>query len=117
MVGPHRDDFYLLIDQVEMGTFASRGQARTLALTLKLAEASYLTTARADDPIVLLDDVLSEMDASRREKVLEKARQYHQVLITTTDLGLARDFFGNDASYFQVKGGAVLPDTGAPRGP
>ena len=117
VVGPHRDDFYLLIDQVEMGTFASRGQARTLALTLKLAEASYLTTARSDDPIVLLDDVLSEMDASRREKVLGKARQYHQVLITTTDLGLTRDYFGNDASYFQVKGGVVLPDAGAPRNP
>ena len=113
-VGPHRDDFDLLIDQVDMRIFASRGQARTLALTLKLAEAAYLTTARSDGPIVLLDDVLSEMDASRRKMVLGKARQYQQVLITTTDVGLARDYFGSDAAYFLVEGGAVLPDAGSP---
>ena len=56
-----------------MGIYSSRGEARTLALTLKLSEAAYLTAARPDGPIVLLDDVLSEMDASRREKVLGKA--------------------------------------------
>ena len=108
-VGPHRDDFDLFIDQVDMGVFASRGQARTLALTLKLAEAAYLTAARSDGPIVLLDDVLSEMDASRREKVLGKANQYQQVLITTTDVELVRDHFGNGATYFQVEAGVVSP--------
>ena len=111
-VGPHRDDFDLLIDQVDMGIFASRGQARTLALTLKLAEAAYLTAARSDGPIVLLDDVLSEMDSSRREKVLGKAKQYQQVLITTTDVGLTKDYFGSGAAYFKVEGGVVSPAAG-----
>lgn len=108
-IGPHRDDFDLLIDQVDMGVFASRGQARTLALSLKLSEAAYLTAARSDGPIVLLDDVLSEMDASRREKVLGKATEYEQVLITTTDVDLVKDHFGSGAAYFRVEAGVVSP--------
>lgn len=113
-VGPHRDDFDMLIEQVDMGIYASRGQARTLALTLKLSEAAYLTAVRSDGPIVLLDDVLSEMDASRRDKVLGKANQYQQALITTTDVGLVRDYFGSGATYFQVEAGVVSPVAGSP---
>ncbi len=108
-VGPHRDDFGLFLDEVDMGAFASRGQARTLALALRLAEASYLHAVRAEAPIVLLDDVLSEMDAARRSRILEKAAQYQQSLITTTDPGPLRAFFGKDASYFRVSGGGVEP--------
>ena len=111
-VGPHRDDFDLLIDGVDTGTFASRGQARTLALTLKLAEAAYLASTRAEGPLVLLDDVLSEMDSVRRRRVLEQTSQYGQILITTTDLDLVADFFGDRASYFEVQGGSVNPVTG-----
>ena len=107
MTGPHRDDFDLLIDHVDMGTFASRGESRTLALTLRLAEAGYLARVRQEAPIVLLDDVLSEMDASRRQRVLEQVCQYQQVLITTTDQDLVRDFFGPTARYYQVLGGRV----------
>ena len=109
VVGPHRDDFNLLIDQVDMSTFASRGQARTLALTLRLAEAAYLASARAEGPIVLLDDVLSEMDAFRRRRVMEKVSQYQQTLITTTDLALVQEFFDTKATYYKVDGGNVYP--------
>lgn len=113
VVGPHRDDFQLLVDGVDMGTFASRGQARTLALTLRLAEAGYLSLVRGEEPIVLLDDVLSEMDAWRRSRVLEKITRYEQAMITTTDVGLVRETLGAEATYFRVEGGNVLP---APNG-
>ena len=116
VVGPHRDDFNMLIDQVDMSIFASRGQARTLALTLRLAEAAYLASARAEGPIVLLDDVLSEMDAFRRRRVLEKVSQYQQTLITTTDLDLVRGFFGTKATYYKVDGGSVYPVDEEPLG-
>ncbi len=106
-VGPHRDDFDLLIDGLDMGTFASRGQARTLALALRLGEASYLASVRDEGPIVLLDDVLSEMDGSRRRRVLEKAMTYEQALITTTDLEQVKGFLGSEAKYFQVADGRV----------
>lgn len=106
-LGPHRDDFKLLVDGVDMGVFASRGEARTLALTLRLAEASYLAELREDEPIILLDDVLSEMDAGRRRRVLEKIAGYRQSLITTTDLAPVQEFFGADATYLHIDGGAV----------
>ena len=108
-VGPHRDDFDLRIDEVDMGTFASRGQARTLALTLRLAEAAYLASVRGEGPIILLDDVLSELDAQRGKRVLEKATQYEQTLITTTEPENIRGFFGPAATYFSVAGGGVHP--------
>ena len=109
VLGPHRDDFRMLVNGLDMGTFASRGEARTLALTLRLGEASFLREARGDEPVVLLDDVLSEMDGSRRRRVLEKAGGYEQALITTTDWELAHDFFGDGAAYFLVEGGQVTP--------
>lgn len=110
-VGPHRDDFNLMIDGADMGAFASRGQARTMALTLRLAEAEFLTSVRGEGPVVLLDDALSEMDSSRRRRLLEKATQYEQVLITTTDLEQVNDFFGSKAEYFYVSNGQVWPSS------
>ena len=108
-VGPHRDDFALNIDGADMGTFASRGQARTLALALRLAEAEFLASARGEGPVVLFDDALSEMDSSRRHRLLEKAMRYEQVLITTTDLEQVNDFFGARANYLYVSNGEVWP--------
>ncbi len=108
-VGPHRDDFNLTIDGADMGIFASRGQARTLALTLRLAEAEFLASVRGEGPLVLFDDALSEMDSSRRHRLLEKATRYEQVLITTTDLEQVNDFFGSGANYFLVSKGQVWP--------
>ena len=108
-VGPHRDDFALNIDGADMGTFASRGQARTLALALRLAEAEFLALARGEGPVVLFDDALSEMDSSRRHRLLEKAMRYEQVLITTTDLEQLNDFFGAGANYLYVSNGEVWP--------
>jgi DNA replication and repair protein RecF len=108
-VGPHRDDFNLNINGADMGTFASRGQARTLALALRLAEAEFLESVRGEGPVVLFDDAFSEMDSSRRHRLLEKATRYEQVLITTTDLEQVSDFFGAGANYLYVSNGEVWP--------
>ena len=112
--GPHRDDFDIVVNGADMGAYASRGQARTLALALRLAEAETLSAVRGARPLLLLDDALSEMDASRRRRVLEKASQYPQVLITTTDTEQVSGFFGASASYFRVDGGQISPWTGTP---
>ena len=107
-VGPHRDDFALSVNGLNMGTFASRGEARTAALTLRLAEASYISSVRGEEPIVLLDDVLSEMDVSRRRRVLEKITSYEQVMITTTDAELIQQLLGPEVAYFRVEEGQVI---------
>ena len=105
--GPHRDDIAIIINGLDANSYASRGEARTIALSLRLAEADYLSDARNDAPIILLDDVFSEMDASRRERILRKTTAYRQALITTTDVDLVRATLGDDATYFQVNNGAV----------
>ena len=107
--GPHRDDFDIIVNGVDMGAFASRGQARTLALSLRLAEAETLSAVRGTKPLLLLDDALSEMDADRRRRVLEKTTDYPQVLITTTDVEQVSGFFGASAAYYRVDGGRVTP--------
>ena len=106
-VGPHRDDFAIFADGLDAHAFASRGEARTIALSLRLAEADYLAAARDDDPIIMLDDVFSEMDAERRERVLRKTTAYRQALITTTDPDAVRAVLGNGATYFHVSNGVV----------
>ena len=112
--GPHRDDFDIIVNGLDMGAYASRGQARTLALALRLGEAETLSAVRGREPLLLLDDALSEMDASRRQRVLEKASHYPQVLITTTDPNQVTGFFGAGAFYYRVGEGQVLPLDGVP---
>ena len=107
-VGPHRDDLKLWVDGVDMGAYASRGQARTLALALRLGEAAFLSSARGYGPIVLLDDVLSELDSFRRGKVLTKAVQYPQALITTSDADTVQGSFLKNVRYLTVENGSVF---------
>ena len=86
VVGPHRDDMSFTINGNDVNTFGSRGQQRTAALSLKLAEAQYLSAKLNDEPVILLDDVLSELDATRRQQLLNAVSSYNQVVITTTNI-------------------------------
>jgi DNA replication and repair protein RecF len=84
-VGPHRDDVRFLVDGVDMNTFGSRGQQRTIALAVKLAELEWVTQEKNDPPVLLLDDVFSELDASRRSLVMQAIAPVQQVLVTTNE--------------------------------
>ena len=105
-LGPHRDDFKLLVNGADMGVYSSRGQARTLALTMRLSEAQYLTAYKGE-PLVLLDDILSELDVRRREQVLERVLAYGQSVITATDLEPFSDGYLSRASVFQLREGEL----------
>ena len=83
--GPHRDDVRFAIGDAEAGAFASRGEQRTLALALRLAEVALSHERTGDPPLLLLDDILSELDSARRERVLAAAYGVDQVVITTPD--------------------------------
>ena len=107
LVGPHRDDVLIEIDGMPADAFASRAQQRTAALSMRLAEASYLRRALGDDPVVLLDDVLSELDARRRRGVLEYIDTFQQTLVTTADPDRLREVMTRAASRFVVQAGAV----------
>ena len=86
LVGPHRDDLRVELGGREVATHASRGQQRTIILALKLAETDLLGADGAPTPVVLLDDVFSELDADRSERSLGLLLERGQVLVTMADL-------------------------------
>jgi len=109
ILGPHRDDLFVQLDGVSAAAFASRAQQRTIALALRLAEARLLRERRGDSPVLLLDDVLSELDARRRAAVLAAVADYEQVIITATDLDRFSPDFLARAALFRVAAGSVGP--------
>ena len=84
-LGPHRDDLEFLVNGINMLSFGSRGQQRTVALAAKLAELSHMRQVTGEEPILLLDDVFSELDLQRRAYLLRQVLHHEQVLMTTTD--------------------------------
>ena len=84
-IGPHRDDLAFLIAGHPAGMTSSRGQQRSAALALRLAEVALSTRRTGYPPVLLLDDILSELDPRRRERILHVAYGVDQVLITTPD--------------------------------
>ena len=83
--GIHRDDFEIEIDGMSAKQFGSQGQQRSCAITLKLSEAALLKNITGEDPVVLLDDVMSELDQQRQHYILNKVKEF-QVFITCCDL-------------------------------
>ncbi|HXR26387.1 MAG TPA: DNA replication and repair protein RecF [Candidatus Baltobacteraceae bacterium] len=86
LVGPHRDDIVFQLDDRPLAAFASRGQQRTAILALKLAEVHLLTTPDGEPPLLLLDDVFSELDPLRRAHLVRRIQALPQAFITTTAL-------------------------------
>ncbi len=105
LIGPHRDDVSASIGDMDVSGFASRGQARTVVLALKLAEARLLSESIGDEPVILLDDVMSELDPGRQRHVLDFTSRYEQVILTTAEPGLAAQLgIGSDRRIFVESG-------------
>jgi DNA replication and repair protein RecF len=83
-VGPHRDDFKIVVNNIDIRHFGSQGQQRTCALALKLAELEVFKDNIGEYPVLLLDDVLSELDESRQKKLLEKVSGIQTILTGTS---------------------------------
>lgn len=91
-VGPHRDDWIVFSDGRPLVSFASRGQQRIAVLALLLLQASYLEVRRGEKPVILLDDIFSELDHDHREKLLG-AFGGHQIIMTATEMPVGEDRF------------------------
>jgi DNA replication and repair protein RecF len=113
VLGPHRDDIAFLAGDVDLAVYGSRGQQRTVALALKLAELEYIEMETGEQPILLLDDVLSELDAERRRDLLAAVRDLDQVLLTVTDVASVPDEARAGARLYAVRGGQVRELPGA----
>ncbi len=106
-IGPHRDELRFLGNGVDLGTYGSRGQARTAMLSLKLAEVEWMKEKKGEWPVLLLDEVLAELDAERRQDLLSGLSASEQVLLTTTDLDLFSPEYIQKSTLWQVRGGRV----------
>ena len=112
LIGPHRDELRLLLDERPAVQFGSEGQKRTLALALKMAQAEYLTGLHGTPPILLIDDVMGELDASRRAglmPLLERSQQASgQVFMTCTEENWPREL-GRRLQRWEVRAGSLKP--------
>jgi DNA replication and repair protein RecF len=110
LLGPHRDDLQLLLNEKSAAQFGSEGQKRTLAIALKMAQAEYLTGIHGSAPVLLIDDVMGELDVKRRSgllPLLERARVTSgQVFMTCTEENWPREL-GRDLRRWEVKGGSL----------
>jgi DNA replication and repair protein RecF len=107
LVGPHRDEVELTINQTPARQYGSQGQQRTLVLALKLAELQLIEEVVGEPPLLLLDDVLAELDPSRQNQLLDAIQDRFQTLITTTHLGSFDSQWLNSSQILSVKGGEI----------
>lgn len=105
-VGPHRDDLLLFVNGENLKTYGSQGQQRTGVLSLKLAELEFIKSETGEYPVLLLDDVMSELDGSRREHLMAFIRDKIQTFITATDITSFPEM--SFAKFYRVTEGRIM---------
>ena len=105
LVGTHRDDLKLFVNDSEARVFGSQGQQRSCVLTLKIAETEYIKSIKDEYPVLLLDDIMSELDVNRRRYLWERITD-KQVLLTCTDIDILND--RRNISLFKINGGKII---------
>lgn len=107
LVGPHRDDVRFLLDGHDVAVYGSRGQQRSVALSLRLAEMEFITACSGDVPILLLDEVMAELDSKRRHRLTNLLLKVHQAIVTTTDWGVFERSFLEKVRLLTVTQGVM----------
>jgi DNA replication and repair protein RecF len=107
LIGPHRDDVRFLAGDVDMRIYGSRGQQRTVVLALKLAEAKLLAKETGEQPIMLLDEAMSELDEARRRYLMKAIRRSQQAILTTTHWDAYSPEFLAQATLLRVQEGRI----------
>lgn len=110
LIGPHRDDFIFLLENKELEIFGSQGQIRAAILALKLAESLIFKEKDGEYPILLLDDIFSELDVDKRNKIVKYILDDVQTIITTTDIDLLDDTLLRRSKVFVVNDGKIEDD-------
>ncbi|MBK5245693.1 MAG: DNA replication/repair protein RecF [Peptostreptococcaceae bacterium] len=105
-VGPHKDDLKLIVNGIDIRNYGSQGQQRTAALSLKLAEVKLIEEEKREKPILLLDDVLSELDSTRQKYLINSLKDL-QIFITTTEISKFLEESLSEKNIYIVKEGNV----------
>jgi len=110
IIGPHRDELVLKLDGKSAAKYASEGQKRSIAITLKMTQAEYLSTLHGATPILLIDDVMGELDVKRRSAFLPLLSQAQaarsQVFMTCTEENWPEEL-GRDLHRWEIKSGSI----------
>ena len=107
LTGPHRDDFSFILNDNDMKIFASQGQQRMAIISFKIAEIYLFKEILGDYPILLLDDVFSEIDTKKRNKIVKYLKEDIQTIITTTDINDISNDLLEKSSIYSVKNNKV----------
>lgn len=108
LIGPNRDDFYFEFKGKNLSLFGSQGQIRSAVLSLKLSEVMLFTNKTHDKPILLLDDIFSELDIDRKNNVLQNLISDVQTIITTTDMENISEDIRKKANIYKIKDGKII---------
>lgn len=108
LFGPHRDDYSLVLDDKDLSVYGSQGQKRVAILSLKLSEIYIFKDILNDYPILLLDDVFSELDINKKNRLVNYILDDVQTIITTTDLNMIDESLIEKAKIFKISGGRVV---------
>lgn len=108
-LGPQRDELRFLSQEIDLGTFGSRGQQRSAVLALRLAELRWLKEETGEAPVLLLDEVLAELDQERRAYLLGLLDQVEQTILSTTDAEMFPQAFRKKTLTLRVAGGIITP--------
>ena len=106
-IGPHRDDFTVSLNGIDAKSFGSQGQQRSAVLTIKFSSLKIIKELTGEFPILLLDDVLSELDFNRKRYILTSIGEI-QTVITCTGIEDLTNYLDNKSKVFKVKDGVIL---------
>ncbi len=107
IIGPHRDDFIFYIDNCDLKKYGSQGQIRMAVLSIKLSEIELLKKYKKTTPILLLDDVFSELDYKKKNNLLKYIKKSIQTVITTTDLSLIDKKIIDKSKLIEIENGKI----------
>ena len=107
LTGPQRDDYEIYLNDINLKQFGSQGQQRTAILAIKLSEVDLMKEETGESPVILLDDVMSELDKSRQKYLMENLQQI-QTFITSTDIDFILNNSGLEKKIFRIRQGKVI---------
>ncbi len=107
-LGPHRDELRFISNKLDLGDFGSRGQGRTAVLSMKMAEVQWMRSKTGEWPVLLLDEILSELDPQRRSDLLKVVEEVEQSLLTSADLAMFETEFVSRQEVWTLETGMIV---------
>lgn len=107
-LGPNRDDYFFELGGKNLSLYGSQGQIRSAVLALKLAEVKLFTDVLSDTPILLLDDIFSELDIIKRNSIVKYLSNEVQTIVTTTDIENIEEKIRKKANVYKIKNGKII---------